>query len=111
MTNCSEVLAAPRGYSSSAAWNSNTMVQKVRALVARYQVIALAALAALVVAGPSLASPPTMDYAAAFTGGKTELIGALTVILPLALGLIGLMAGIGFAIRLFKRAAPALSSA
>lgn len=63
------------------------------------------AMVALMVAAPSFATDPTIDYSAGVAGGKTELVTAISTILPLILGIIGVMAGVHLAVKWFKRAA------
>jgi uncharacterized membrane protein YoaK (UPF0700 family) len=45
----------------------------------------------------------TLDYSALFAGVQTEVLGAVQAIIPLAVIILGVLAGITIAVKLYRR--------
>ncbi len=67
--------------------------------------VAALAVFAMTVAAPAFAVDTPPDYAAMVTGAKTELSGGLTAAAPIVFGILGILAAVGFAWKMFKKAA------
>jgi hypothetical protein len=65
----------------------------------------LLALALLVSVTPAFAVDPVVDYGAFVASGKTELLTAITVALPLIFGIMATLTGVALVWRKFKGAA------
>lgn len=77
----------------------------MKAILGRSRFQLLGALLALMALPASATPAPGPDYSAMVEGAKTELSSALTTIGPIVFGILGILAAVAFAWKMFKRAA------